>query len=663
MPRIPEKVIEEIKSRSDIVDIISEYVPLKPAGRAFKGHCPFHDDEALSFVVNREMQIYKCFACGEGGNVFAFLVKHEEMAFHEAVDFLAKRYDITIPGTTKSDSVGNRSHRSSHFAVEGEFRMKISVEDQKTIVKSDKFTACFDGDALVSLKSRDGGVEFLHPEAPDAPIDVFFMDRSTLGKDRHQECIVKQLSDVAVRIIVTGEDSDRSLLITQDRATGDLCVTPSGKTFRRGVVSVRWNLSFHPDADVILPCVNGILVRSDSGFPGNDRFPWPYRWNAQMIIAERDKHTCMIRSQDTSFKFKALNLSRKDTRTTLGFESETVGPLWQNNTAGGAEWRINVYPDDWKAPASQYRDWLAETYQLEARRANRPDWVDQIDFSVGWAGANIAVLDLLAEFHPPERTLIHLSDWRTDRYDHNYPVYTPTQGAIAYMKKANEMGFKVMPHFNYFSVYYKNPFYQQVRDFQIRDAYKNEPQGWHWPPDTHDYTRMAYIHPGYGIWRRKFIDVVTEACDLLNAPIAFIDQTLCTWNTDNGLVENMTTVEGMWRLQEEFSAVRPDLMLAGEGLNDISFQRECFAQGHIHDGWRDNLEQHHVKAAHPICSFLWDRHCRLVGYYHLTPGQSDTDLGIEVYKRMGAIPTACRIGSTLENIDPELPQFRMLLSP
>jgi len=539
--------------------------------------------------------------------------------------------------------------------------MRILVEGQKIMVESDTFSARFDGAALVSLRSSNDDAEFLHPDAPDVPVDVFFTGRATLGKDKHEQCTVTQLSDVAARVVVVGEESDRSLLITLDRATGDLCVTPSSKTSRRGVVSVRWNLAFHPDADVILPCVNGILVKSNSGFPGNDRFPWPYRWNAQMVIAERDSNSCMIRSQDTTFKFKALNLARSGDETTLGFESETVGPLWQNNTAGGVEWRVNVYSGDWKVPAGQYRDCLKETHQLEAKRASRPDWVDEIDFTLGWEGANPAVLDLSAKFHPPEKTLIHLSGWRTDRYDHNYPVYTPTKETIAYMKKANEMGFKVMPHFNYFSVYYKNPFYQEVRDFQIRDAYRNEPQGWHWPPDTHDYTRMAYIHPGFGIWRRKLIEAVIEACDLLNAPIAFIDQTLCTWNTDNGLVENMTTVEGMWRLQEEFAAIRPDLVLAGEGLNEISFQRECFAQGHIHDGWRDNLEQHHVNAAHPICSFLWGKHCRLVGYYHLTPGLPDTDLGIEVYERMGAIPTACRISASLEHIDPSLPQFRRLL--
>ncbi len=537
--------------------------------------------------------------------------------------------------------------------------MGISVEGRKIIVDSKEYTATFDGAALISLKSKDGGVEFLCTEGPDVPLDVFFLGHATLGKDKHEECIVTQLSDVAARVVMTGEDSDRSMLIALDRANGDLCVIPSSKTSRRGVVSVRWNVSFHPEAHVILPCVNGILVKSESGFPGNDRFPWPYRWNAQMVIAERSDHSCMIRSQDTTLKYKALNLARKGDKTTLGFESEAVGPLWQNNTAGGVEWRISVHPEDWRVPAGQYKSWLEKTYSLEAKRANRPEWVDKIDFSVGWASTVPAMLDALAKAHPPEKTLIHLSNWRTDKYDHNYPAYIPTNDAIAYMKRANEMGFKVMPHFNYFSVYYKNPFYQQVRDFQIRGAYVNEPQGWHWPPDTHDYTRMAYIHPGFGIWRRKLIDVVMEACGKVKAPVAFIDQTLCTWNTDNGLVENMTTVEGMWQLQEEFTAIRPDMVLAGEGLNEISFQRECFAQGHIHDGWGDKLEQRHVDAAHPICSFLWDKHCRLVGYYHLTPGRPDVDLGIEVYRRMGAIPTV--ITNDPSHIDPPSPSLRKLL--
>jgi hypothetical protein len=277
-------------------------------------------------------------------------------------------------------------------------------------------------------------------------------------------------------------------------------------------------------------------------------------------------------------------------------------------------------------------------YALEAKRSTRPAWTDSISLVQCWAAPKLEMLDALAEVHPPVETLIHLSGWRKEKYDVNYPDYTPSEKALAYMEKANEMGFHVMPHFNYFSVYYDHPFYQLVRDFQIRSLDKNEPQGWHWPPEDHSYTRMAYIHPGLGIWRRKLIDSVLEACEKMGTDTAFIDQTLCTWNTDNGLVQGLTAVGGMSVLQEEFHRVRPDLVLAGEGLNEVSFVREAFAQAHIHNGWGD-LTEDHPEATHPVCSFLWKGHTCLIGYHHLNPDQQGLELGVEVYHRMGALPT------------------------
>jgi hypothetical protein len=516
---------------------------------------------------------------------------------------------------------------------------EIVVDGEVLSVTTSKLKARFQGAALVSLIPRDATTEFLHPEAPAAPIDLVYLNGETLGKDKHQSTTVRKISDLAARIEVQGADSDRSILVRIDSETGDLCITPDGLSARRGVRSVRWNMAFHPDSRLVLPCVNGILVQPNREFPRNDWFEWPFRWNAQLVIAEKDDFSLMVHAEDTLQRFKGLNLARSDTRTELGFDSQVPGPAWDNRTAGGIEWRISVSPGDWHAPAGRYRDWLRRVHGLEQKRTSRPEWVDSISLVQCWAPPNMEMLDALAEVHPPEETLIHLSNWRTEKYDVNYPDYTPTEEAITYVKKAKEMGFHVMPHFNYFAVFYQHPFYQKVRDFQIRSIDKNEPMGWHWPPDTHDYTRMGYIHPGLGIWRRKLIDVVLEACDRLETDIAFIDQTLCTWNTDNGLIQGLSTVGGLSVLQEEFHRVRPDLVLVGEGLNEVSFVREAFAQAHIHDGWGD-LAQHHVEAAHPICSFLWEGHTRLVGYYHhLNPGNKNVDLCIEVYRRMGAIPT------------------------
>lgn len=515
---------------------------------------------------------------------------------------------------------------------------KVAVDGLRVTADTATVKAVFDGPALVSLRPVDAETEFIHATRPGCPLDVYFVTWHMLGKDKHETTTVKALSDRAAVVTVKGEDSTRQLLITTDAATGDICVTPSSVTRRRGVQAVRWTMGFHPEASLVLPVTNGVRVDVARPWPTGGRYSWPANWNAQLVIAERGSRSCMIHAEDTAMTFKAINLHREGDRREIGFDTENPGPFWEQQAAGGITWRINTYAGDWKTPARRYRDWMTKAYDLPARRAARPAWVNGITLAQCWATPNVEMLDAMAALHPPEQMLIHLSDWRTDRYDINYPEYTPRPETIEYMKKARHMGFHVMPHFNYFAAYYKHPFFLEVRDFQLREPRINEPMGWHWPPDTHDYTRMGFIHPGLSLWRRKLIDVVLGACDPLGADVAFLDQTLCTWNADNGHVEGMNPTAGMRQLLKEFEAIRPDLVLVGEGLTEVSFQRQCFAQAHILDGW-EKVDARQVDGTVPVCAFLWGDHCRLVGYFHLGPGDPMAADTVSVYEKMGAIPT------------------------
>ncbi len=94
---IPEDIIAEIKNAADIVDIVSETVALKKAGQNHIGLCPFHSEKTPSFTVSPAKQIFHCFGCGVGGNVFRFLMKHQGLSFPEAVRLLAARYGVDIP--------------------------------------------------------------------------------------------------------------------------------------------------------------------------------------------------------------------------------------------------------------------------------------------------------------------------------------------------------------------------------------------------------------------------------------------------------------------------------------------------------------------------------------------------------------------------------------
>jgi DNA primase len=94
---LSEEKVSEIRDRSSIVEVISDYINLKKAGKNYRGLCPFHSEKTPSFMVNEEKQIFHCFGCGAGGDVFAFLMKVGNFSFPQAAEELAKRYGIPLP--------------------------------------------------------------------------------------------------------------------------------------------------------------------------------------------------------------------------------------------------------------------------------------------------------------------------------------------------------------------------------------------------------------------------------------------------------------------------------------------------------------------------------------------------------------------------------------
>ncbi|NRT75482.1 DNA primase [Clostridium beijerinckii] len=106
--QISEEVLERIKEQNDIVDIISEDVRLKKSGRNFMGLCPFHNDKSPSFSVSSEKQIYKCFSCGEAGNVLTFVMKYKKLTFVEAAKYLADKANIPLQIKDNENSAVSR---------------------------------------------------------------------------------------------------------------------------------------------------------------------------------------------------------------------------------------------------------------------------------------------------------------------------------------------------------------------------------------------------------------------------------------------------------------------------------------------------------------------------------------------------------------------------
>ena len=105
------RAVEQIKNSLDIVDVISKYVVLKKAGHNYSGLCPFHNEKTPSFVVTPDKQIFKCFGCGEGGDVFTFLMKINNQSFNEVIEEQALNLGIELPKFNKKNAIENKAFR------------------------------------------------------------------------------------------------------------------------------------------------------------------------------------------------------------------------------------------------------------------------------------------------------------------------------------------------------------------------------------------------------------------------------------------------------------------------------------------------------------------------------------------------------------------------
>ncbi len=158
---IPDRILEEIKSRTSIVDVVSSRITLKRMGSVFKACCPFHKEKTPSFTVNPSRESFKCFGCGEGGDIFSFLMKHDGMTFVDAVKTLADRCGVQIEF---NDDGGNAAASKRMLALHteiAEFYRRCLLQMKSAEV------------ARVYLKSRDLPEDIIEKFkigfAPDVP--------------------------------------------------------------------------------------------------------------------------------------------------------------------------------------------------------------------------------------------------------------------------------------------------------------------------------------------------------------------------------------------------------------------------------------------------------------------------------------------------------------
>lgn len=284
--------LELIKSKINVVDLIQEYIPLKKAGINFKANCPFHNEKSPSFMVSPERQIWHCFGCQKGGDIFKFVMEKENLEFKDALEILAQKAGVTLKKSARSKSDGtDRLYEVNQKAAQfynylltenkvGKKALDYLLKRGLTLETIKEFSIGYapqNWETLVRFLRKRG---FLNPEMIDAGLVVA---SAKGGYDRFRGRIMFPLFDVRGRV-----------LAFSGRVLGDelpkYVNTPQTRLFDKG----RFLLGLHKSKGVIKEKDEAIIVE------GEMDFLMSYQGGVKNIIAS--KGTALTEAQVEEIK-------------------------------------------------------------------------------------------------------------------------------------------------------------------------------------------------------------------------------------------------------------------------------------------------------------------------------------------------------------------------
>lgn len=422
---------------------------------------------------------------------------------------------------------------------------------------------------------------------------------------------------------------------------GESVVFQQAKCARPGLVGLQWGVAIPDGWELLVPGYSGLRFSADSDFQPM-QFDYPITWEAQFVLIQGKRGGFLIHAEDNAQRFKRLFVQHRDGQFWVGFETWCTAPFEKIQQADSVRWRIRPYAGRWLNGAAMYRRWAENTFGLEALRKTQPAWVKEIQTVIIDNLDDLSKIQNLAKRLTPRQTLIYVPDWRKDGYDRNYPDYTPREGFAERMEQARRMGFRIMLHVNYFGCTPENPDYEKLKQYHFRDPFSKGLMYWDWqradPP-----IKFAYINPAAKAWRRLFVQRMVKLCRRLKPDALHLDQTLCIFNDANGPVDGINAMQGNIALHRELREALPDVAFSGEGLNEISFRYESFAQRHVWgiDHADSRWDMSRVRMAHPVSSALLTPHTRIYGYLGMTNPQMWQYYVAwrTAYERMGVLPT------------------------
>ena len=511
-------------------------------------------------------------------------------------------------------------------------------------VKAPRFAAEFESGALTSLKDADGNV-FLTGGPLEQTLGIRRVGSDHWAEDDLPEATVGA-GEPAAQTFRRFSDLDGAsarLEYRIDEADGDLVLSQHCASPEPGVWGLEWNLGHIPlDMNIIIPGRSGIKLDRDAPYD-TQTFDYPLAWEAQLVIIEGEGRGFYIWADDAVGRFKRLTVTRHDEGWQLGLATVNYAPFGELTECESVTWRLNTYEGDWRVPAARYREWMVENLRPTRVEDQKPAWVKDIRCVV-IMGMDIPLIEDLTKRLDPEQTLLYIPGWRSAGYDRDYPVYDDVfEQFEPFVKRAHELGYRVMPHVNYFGVDPLNELYDQFEPFQCRNAFGTHDKLWWLWTRADPEIKFAYINPAHKPWRDLFVARMKEFCERYEIDALHLDQTLCIFNDNNGPIDGMSMVQGNVAIHEDLRKALPQVALSGEGLNEVTYRHEALAQRHAwgiqhsEGTWTRSM----LERAHPIASYLLRPYTIIYGYLGCsapTNGQLYAAWN-EAYQWWGVIPT------------------------
>lgn len=493
----------------------------------------------------------------------------------------------------------------------------------------------FRGPTVQSMTNRLTGETHIQVPGPGL-IDLNLQDPTgALLQAASWSTQVDPTTGTTVGVLALSESSRQvKMIVGWDSANDEVFVRLSGQSTKPGVRALVWGLQgFSSSGKFLLPAQAGIQFDKQSN-PPNFSFAYPTHWESQFAIYESSGGGVLLYARDPKLLFKRLEGTRQSGTLDLVMWTFALGPWSSATEVPSMEWRLKTFRGSWRGAVDLYRAWSQSVLPARVPDARR-DWVKRIRAVITIFETETRFLDMVAQELDPSKTLIYLVNWRAAGFDVDYPDYTAKPETTAFVQYAHGLGFHVMLHANAIGVTTSNAAYNSVAQYQLRDPETGDLLFWPWglwpagPPPPVFLQSYAFISPASSAYRTLFVQALQGVMQTVQPDALHLDAGGVMLNDGNGLIEGMTSIEGMIQLHRDLASTFPQVVFGYESETEALAGFHGFAQR-----WSSDFP------SHPVSTYLMGSDVKFFGFLDQpNPGEAGFVDYVRRYEAQGVIPT------------------------